>query len=74
LMAAFGSVPTLLWIAGALAVLFLPAMALIAVWLYGAVFVLSGLAFTHYCLEALHRYRMQAIAPLPTTSLLIEPA
>jgi hypothetical protein len=78
LMAAFGSVPTLLWIAGALAVLLLPAMALIAVWLYGAVFVLSGLAFTHYCLEALQRHRTQALQspeqPPTPSSLLTQQA
>jgi cell division protein FtsW (lipid II flippase) len=77
-MAAFGSVPTLLWIAGALAVLLLPAMALIAVWLYGAVFVLSGLAFTHYCLEALQRHRTQALQspeqPPTPSSLLTQQA
>jgi hypothetical protein len=57
LLAMFGSVPTLLWLAGALAVMFLPVMALVSVWLYGAVFVLSGLAFTHYCLNALKLHR-----------------
>jgi hypothetical protein len=66
LLAMFGSIPTLLWIAGALAVLFLPVMALVSVWLYGAVFVLSGLAFTHYCLAALarHRHAQQSAAEL----------
>jgi hypothetical protein len=58
-LAMLGSVPTLLWIAGALVIPFLPVMALTAVWLYGVVFIASGLAFAHYCLDALQRLRVE---------------
>jgi Etoposide-induced protein 2.4 (EI24) len=76
MLAMFGSVPTLLWLGGALVVLMLPVMALLSVWLYGAVFVLSGLAFAHFCLAELARLRRQSAVQLQQHSLLqgAEPA
>jgi hypothetical protein len=81
LLAMFGSIPTLLWISGAVFVLILPVAALASVWLYGAVFVMSGLAFTHYCLSALARQRQaqqeahgQAVEPARIDSLEEQPA
>ncbi|MGL4576252.1 MAG: EI24 domain-containing protein, partial [Burkholderiaceae bacterium] len=70
ILAMFSSVPTLLWLGGALVVLMLPVMALLSVWLYGAVFVLSGLAFAHFCLAELARLRSQATIQSQEQSLL----
>ncbi|HZW13242.1 MAG TPA: EI24 domain-containing protein [Noviherbaspirillum sp.] len=54
---AMGAAPTLLWLGGALSVIFFPVLAAGAIWLYVLVFVFSGLWFQHYCLEALAQYR-----------------
>ena len=54
---AMGAAPTLLWLGGALSVIFFPVLAAGAIWLYVLVFVFSGLWFEHYCLEALAQYR-----------------
>ncbi|RJG05465.1 hypothetical protein D3870_05015 [Noviherbaspirillum cavernae] len=64
---AMGAAPTLLWLGGALSVIFFPILAAGAIWLYVLVFVFSGLWFEHYCLEALVQVRQstagRAIAP-----------
>lgn len=52
-----GAAPTLLWLGGALSVIFFPILAAGAIWLYVLVFVFSGLWFQHYCLEALAAHR-----------------
>lgn len=54
---AIGAAPTLLWLGGALSVIFFPVLAAGAIWLYVLVFVFSGLWFEHYCLQALAEYR-----------------
>lgn len=54
---AMGAAPTLLWLGGALSVIFFPILAAGAIWLYVLVFVFTGLWFEHYCLEALAGYR-----------------
>lgn len=54
---AMGAAPTLLWLGGALSVIFFPVLAAGAIWLYVLVFVFTGLWFQHYCLEALRRWR-----------------
>lgn len=54
---AMGAAPTLLWLGGALAVIFFPILAAGAIWLYVLVFIFTGLWFEHYCLDALSRYR-----------------
>jgi len=54
---AMGAAPTLLWLGGALSVIFFPLLAAGAIWLYVLVFVFTGLWFEHYCLEALAEYR-----------------
>lgn len=54
---AMGAVPTLLWLGGALSVIFFPVLAAGAIWLYVLVFVFSGLWFQHYCLDALAEHR-----------------
>ncbi|MFC7298846.1 EI24 domain-containing protein [Herminiimonas aquatilis] len=54
---AMGAAPTLLWLGGALSVIFFPLLAAGAIWLYVLVFIFSGLWFQHYCMEALKRHR-----------------
>uniref|UniRef100_UPI002FDF78D7 EI24 domain-containing protein n=1 Tax=Noviherbaspirillum sp. TaxID=1926288 RepID=UPI002FDF78D7 len=66
LTGAMGAAPTLLWLGGALSVIFFPLLAGGAIWLYVLVFVFTGLWFTHYCLDALAEYRQAGAAvPLP---------
>ncbi len=48
-----GAAPTLVWLGGALGVIFFPLLAAFSIWLYVVVFVFSGLWFAHYSLEAL---------------------
>jgi hypothetical protein len=57
---AMGAAPTLLWLGGALSVIFFPLLAAGAIWLYVLVFIFSGLWFQHYCMEALAAHRMAA--------------
>jgi hypothetical protein len=59
---AFGAAPTLLWLGGALAVVLLPFLAALSIWLYVLVFVFSGLWFEHYCLQALRELRHAGIS------------
>jgi hypothetical protein len=59
---AMGAAPTLLWLGGALSVIFFPIFAAFSIWLYVLVFVFSGLWFQHYCLEALARLRHARLA------------
>lgn len=59
---AMGAAPTLLWLGGALSVIFFPLLAAGAIWLYVLVFVFTGLWFEHYCLDALARQRAVAQA------------
>jgi hypothetical protein len=54
---ALGAAPTLLWLGGALSVIFFPLLAAGAIWLYVLVFIFTGLWFQYYCLEALQRQR-----------------
>lgn len=58
---AMGAAPTLLWLGGALSVIFFPLLAAGAIWLYVLVFVFTGLWFQHYCLHALAAYRSTAM-------------
>jgi hypothetical protein len=58
-----GAAPTLLWLGGALSVIFFPVLAAGAIWLYVLVFIFSGLWFEHYCLDALARLRLAAVPP-----------
>jgi hypothetical protein len=61
---AMGAAPTLLWLGGALSVIFFPILAAGAIWLYVLVFVFTGLWFEHYCLEALTRLRTRTTAQI----------
>jgi hypothetical protein len=53
-----GAAPSLLWLGGALSIIFFPLLAAFSIWLYVLVFVFSGLWFEHYCLGALRRLRL----------------
>lgn len=68
---AMGAAPTMLWLGGALSVIFFPVLAAGAIWLYVLVFVFSGLWFEHYCLEALAAYRsgMRKVTPVSSPQL-----
>lgn len=65
---AMGAAPTLLWLGGALSVIFFPLLAGVSIWLYVLVFVFSGLWFQHYTLAALQRLRHDS--PAGRTELL----
>jgi hypothetical protein len=52
-----GAAPTLLWLGGALSVIFFPLLAAASIWLYVLVFIFTGLWFQHYCFDALAKYR-----------------
>lgn len=54
---AAGSVPGLLWMGGAMSVVFFPFLAAFAIWLYILIFIFTGLWFQYYCLEALAALR-----------------
>ncbi|MDP9109061.1 MAG: EI24 domain-containing protein [Pseudomonadota bacterium] len=54
---AMGAAPTMLWLGGALSVVFFPVLAALSIWLYVLVFIFTGLWFEHFCLGALQRYR-----------------
>lgn len=64
---AMGAAPTMLWLGGALSVIFFPVLAAGAIWLYVLVFVFSGLWFQHYCLDALAAHRVASM-PMPSAS------
>lgn len=64
---AMGAAPTLLWLGGALSVIFFPLLAAGAIWLYVLVFVFSGLWFQYYCLDALAILRGKP-EPVPMAS------
>ena len=52
-----GALPSLVWAAGAAALIFAPVLALVSVWLYTLVFVFAACWFTHYTLAELQRLR-----------------
>lgn len=54
---ALGAAPMMLWLGGALSVVFFPFFAALSIWLYVLVFVFTGLWFEHYCLNALAQQR-----------------
>jgi hypothetical protein len=69
-----GAAPTLLWLGGALGLIFFPLLAGVSIWLYVVIFVFSGLWFSHYCLEALAQARSASVASsVPAAPVGIEP-
>jgi len=69
-----GAAPGLLWLGGAMSVIFFPMLAAAAIWLYLLIFVFSGLWFQHYCLEALARLRAQPLAPVDPSYIIDIPS
>lgn len=54
-----GAAPGLMWLGGVAAMMFLPLLASIAVFIYVLVFVFSALWFQFYCLDALQQQRQK---------------
>ena len=54
---ALSAAPTVLWLGGVLTFVLLPVLAAGSIWLYVLVFLLTGLWFTHYCLDVLQARR-----------------
>ncbi len=52
-----GTLPSLVWAAGAAALILAPVLAVVSVWLYTLVFVFAACWFTHYLLAELQRLR-----------------
>jgi len=70
-----GALPSLVWAAGAAALIFAPVLALVSVWLYTLVFVFAACWFTHYMLAELQHLRGLAAAPqAPPNTLLSQPS
>jgi hypothetical protein len=71
---AMGAAPTLLWLGGALSVIFFPLLAAGAILLYVLVFIFSGLWFAHFCLEALAQVRKSQTDPEAVQAMSITPS
>ena len=69
-----GAAPGLLWLGGAMSVIFFPMLAAAAIWLYLLIFVFSGLWFQYYCLEALARLRALPGAPIDPSRVIDLPS
>lgn len=54
-----GAAPSVVWISGALAVVFAPVLVPVAVWIYTLVFAFGSLWFAHYALTALQALRAE---------------
>lgn len=59
-----GALPTMLWAAGAIAIVFAPLLLVGSVWLYTLVFAFAACWFAHYTLAELQRLR-DAVAAAP---------
>ncbi|GAA6140592.1 EI24 domain-containing protein [Hydrogenophaga sp. 5NK40-0174] len=55
-----GAAPSLLWASGLTFVALAFVMVPLAIWVYTMVFALASLWFAHFCLDALHRKRLEA--------------
>lgn len=55
------ALPGMIWLGGALSILFLPLLAAIAIWLYVVVFMFSGFWFQLFCLDALEQLRKKDV-------------
>jgi hypothetical protein len=58
-----GALPTLIWSAGGMALLFAPFLMLLAVWMYTVIFVFAACWFAHFCLAELQALRERAPQP-----------
>ena len=54
-----GAAPSLVWVSGALVIVFAPVLVPVAVWIYTLVFAFSGLWFAHFALAALQALRAE---------------
>ena len=62
-----GALPSLLWAASAMTLIFAPLLVLVSVWLYTLVFAFAACWFAHFCLSELQRLRgAQAAAAVPS--------
>ena len=70
---AAGAIPSLFWMGGVLsvtlAVVLLPLLAALAIWLYVLIFIFTGLWFQYYCLEALAALRAADAAAVATAAV-----
>ncbi len=60
-----GNLPTLLWLGGALAMIFLPITVTLSIWLYLIIFIFSALWFQYYVLAALQQLREARVQAVP---------
>ncbi len=63
-----GAVPSLLWAASALTLIFAPLLVVLSVWLYTVVFAFAACWFSHYTLAELQQLRDAPPAPSPPPS------
>jgi hypothetical protein len=65
-----GAAPTVLWASGVMFLVFAPVLVVVAIWIYTLVFAFSSLWFSHYCLAALQKMRVEdAVAQASKPSL-----
>ncbi len=57
-----GAAPSVVWVSGALAVVFAPVLVPVAIWIYTLVFAFGALWFAHYALSALQGLRSETEA------------
>jgi hypothetical protein len=63
-----GTLPALLWVAGAIAIVFAPLLLVGSVWLYTLVFAFAACWFAHYTLAELQRLRDAVPVALPVAA------
>ena len=54
-----GTIPGMVWLVGAVAIVMAPFLAPLAIWIYTLAFAFSALWFAHYCLQALATFRAE---------------
>ncbi|HEY6133703.1 MAG TPA: EI24 domain-containing protein [Rubrivivax sp.] len=64
-----GTLPSMVWALGALALVLAPLIALLAVWLYTLVFAFASLWFAHFTLARLQSLRAANVSSVPPTAL-----
>jgi hypothetical protein len=64
-----GTLPSLLWAASAITLIFAPVLVLVSVWLYTLVFAFAACWFAHFLLAALQRLRLAEAAALAATAV-----
>ncbi len=64
-----GTLPSLLWAASAVTLIFAPVLVLVSVWLYTLVFAFAACWFAHFLLAALRRLRLAEAAALAAAAV-----